>query len=263
MDGGHPLQDSGGSISLAPGADRKNPGSSAAGGTINLASSDYLRKNPPATSSSSSTAGIPSSAAAAADGIPCAAPLPGPDAARDVQFAMAQHMAWGAASQAGSVLKKGASTVVVHVKANPYSVTIMSFVGGVCLVVASIMHLVLFANISNPLPYILRIYELAFGVLVVVIDEPTGRIPDSLRARAWELAPFTPTNTNRILFYLFIACLQGSLPSWWNTFTGWYFAIVALFFALVTLAGSSSSTPQGQPMAAPAEDRSVALAAMH
>lgn len=223
----HPLQSEGRMISMAPQYDRKNPGNladlSVEAGLGGQRTNDHSRKNPPAVNGSTG-----SSQYAAAPGTSHTAP--------DAQTSAAQDRANTFAGQASAAVMKASGTIVTHVRANPYSVSLLSFVGGVCLAVSSIMHLLIVSNIVDPLPYILRIYELCFGVLLMVIDGPGERFPQHLREKALRLAPFSETDTNRILFYLFIACLQGSLGTWWNTVTGWYFAMVAVFFGVVKMA---------------------------
>lgn len=178
--------------------------------------------------------------------------------AREAQLRGVQQAAYAGASQAartaGSAVKEGASAITAHVKANPYSVTVLSSIGGCILALSSLMHLIWIVHVINPLPYILRVYELCFGVLIVVIDCPGGIVPQGLRNWALSLAPMQ-ANTNRILFYLFIACLQGSLGTWFNSICGWYFAAVAILFTIVTLAGHNS-----QAQESPGGDHAVPLA---
>merc|ERR1719336_1635103 len=125
------------------------------------------------------------------------------------------------------------------------------------IALVELLDLVWNFHILNPLTYILRVYELCFGIIIIVIDSPADRFPQCIRERALNLAPFdTETNTNRILFYLFIACLQGSLGTWFNIFCGWYFAAVVFLFTAVTL-----STPAERPLRGNVqEDRAVPLA---
>lgn len=244
------------SVNLSP-LDRKNPpssfisanveaalggtstsgGSSGLGGAVNLGPrpDDQARKTPLTTSAADQqdSGDIPSMA----------------NMAREVQLNAMQQAAYVGASQAArtatSALKTGASAITAHVKANPYSVTVMSCIGGLILAASSLIHLIWIMNIVNPLPYILRVYEFFFGLLIIVIDGPSDKMPQSWRDRALSLAPMQ-TNTNRILFYTFIACLQGSLGTWFNVICGWYFAAVAVLFTIVTLAGHSPEAPQQQ-----------------
>lgn len=188
--------------------------------------------------------------------------------AHEAQMRALQQAAYVGASQAAwtasSAVKEGASTISAQVRANPYSVTTMSCVGGLILASSSLMHLVWILHVINPLSYILRVYEFCFGLLIAIIDCPAGAVPRRLRSWAYGLAPMQ-TNTNRVLFYLFIACLQGSLGTWFNTACGWYFATVAVLFTIVTASGATGQKSQEQKSprgdrGSPGGDRGVPLA---
>jgi len=221
-----PLCESG-SVSLAP-----NSGSTGfvvEGGSVSLAApTSSSGQAAPATSAGyhGSTAPPPIAAVAAA-GV--------------AQKVMQNAAASSAAQGAGRLLKRGASTITLHMQANPYSVTVMSFVGGIVLTIVSFLNVLNLLNIFNPLSWILQLYQLAAGLLIIVIDGPSDKLPAFLRDYMHQSAAFLlHSNTNRVLFYLFIACQQGSQPRWFNWIVGYYFAFVALGFAAVQVAPATS-----------------------
>merc|ERR1719203_752369 len=110
----------------------------------------------------------------------------------------------------------------------------MSLVGGIVLSVVSFLNVLNILNVFNPLSWILQLYQLAAGLLIVVIDGPSDKLPAFLSERLQQSAAFLlHSNTNRVLFYLFIACQQGSQAGLFSWVVGWYFALVALGFAAV------------------------------
>jgi len=171
-------------------------------------------------------------------------------AAGVAQQVMQKAAASGAAKGAGRLLQRGASTITLHMQANPYSITLMSFVGGMVLTAVSFLNLLNILNIFNPLNWILQLYQFAAGVLIIVIDGPSNKLPGFVREYLHQSAAFLlHSNTNRVLFYLFIACQQGSQTSLFNWIVGYYFAFIALGFAAVHVAGAPPQ--QHQAAAAP------------
>merc|ERR1719410_1904007 len=109
------------------------------------------------------------------------------------------------------------------------------------LTFVSFLNLLNLLNIFRPLNWILQLYHLAAGLLIIVIDGPSDKLPLFLMDYMHQSAAFLlHSNTNRVLFYLFIACQQGSQTSWFNWIVGYYFAFVALSFAVVKVAPTPS-----------------------
>merc|ERR1712129_648377 len=102
----------------------------------------------------------------------------------------------------------------------------------------------------GPLSWNLQLYQLAAGLLIIVIDGPTEKLPFFLKERAHQSAAFLlHSNTNRILFYLFIACQQGTQVGLLNWAVGWYFAFVAIGFAAVQAAPANQvNLEEQQPL---------------
>lgn len=225
-----------GSVSLAPASGSMGGASGQGGpaGSINLAPPASGGGHAPSASTSTSAA-VPPAAAVAAAGL--------------AQKAMQKAAASSAAQGAGRLLQRGASEVTLHVQANPYTITLMSFVGGIVLTVVSLLNVLNILNIFYPLHWMLQLYQLAAGLLIIVIDGPSEKLPPFLRERALKTAAFLlHSNTNRIIFYLFIACQQGSQASLFNWIVGWYFAFVAFgFAALQASSPRSNNTEESQP----------------
>lgn len=214
IDGGgaHELQESSGNVSLS------GPGANAAVGGGGAVAGAYAGP-PPAMS----------------------APRMASDMGQHMGQAAAQEMASQVMHNAGRAIRRGAGEISVYVQANPYSVTLMSFLGGCWLILASILWLLNPLNMTDPLIYILAIYQLFFGLLIVAIDGPNDRLPDFVRSRIINFTALLQSRVVRIFFYLFIACQQASQKGTWffTTLAGWYFAAVAIGYTLVYM-----SSPQ-------------------
>merc|ERR550532_2384696 len=118
----------------------------------------------------------------------------------------------------------------------------MSLVGGIVLSIVSFLNLINILNVFSPLNWILQLYQLAAGLLIITIDGPSDKLPAFLSDRLQQSAAFLlHSSTNRVLFYLFIACQQGSQAGLFNWIVGWYFAFVAIGFAAVQAAPPKQS----------------------
>mmetsp|Transcript_171513 Transcript_171513/g.544814 ORF Transcript_171513/g.544814 Transcript_171513/m.544814 type:complete len:295 (-) Transcript_171513:49-933(-) len=149
-----------------------------------------------------------------------------------------QEVASQAMHTAGRAFRRGASEVRVYVTANPYSITLMSFFGGCWLILASLVTILDLGSLfTNTLAWILQGYQVFFGLIIIIIDGPADKlcIPLFLREKMLSYVSFMHNNKSRFIFYLFIACQQGSQPNWPSKLTGWYFSAVAAGFALVQL----------------------------
>lgn len=224
--------DSAGSVSLSDSAAPMCSGGDLEGCSVSLA------PPPPADSQARQTAAPEAPSAKGKGSLPMLPPA----------VAAAAHKAASSAAvkSAGNLLKRGATQITVHIQANPRSVTVMSFVGGMILALVSLCNLLNILNMVNPLTWILQLYQLAAGLLIIVIDGPSEKLPAFLRDRALQSASFLHSSTSRVLFYLFIACQQGSQTGFFNWIVGWYFAFVAIGFAA---AQSVQETPpvEGKP----------------
>lgn len=144
---------------------------------------------------------------------------------------LARDVAQQALSGAGRVLRRGVSEVRIYVETNPYSVTMMSFAGGAALTFLSLFGLMdVLTLFSSPLAYILNGYQLLFGLTICCIDGPGHQLPDWIRQRVIVRASFLHSNVSRVLFYLFIACQQGTMHSVFHFLLGWYFAFIAVAY---------------------------------
>mmetsp|Transcript_27896 Transcript_27896/g.86877 ORF Transcript_27896/g.86877 Transcript_27896/m.86877 type:complete len:222 (-) Transcript_27896:50-715(-) len=131
-----------------------------------------------------------------------------------------------------SAVRQGGGEIHMYIVSNPYSVTVLSFIGGLALLAASAVSLLnLHQVLTDPLEYILNVYVLFFGLAIVAIDGPGDRLP-RLREKVLTHASFLHNNTNRTLFYGFLACQQVSNGSTekevWRQVVGCYFLFVAL-----------------------------------
>jgi len=118
----------------------------------------------------------------------------------------------------------------------------MSFFGGLWLILASTVTLLNIGSFfTNTLAWILQGYQVFFGLIIVIVDGPQDKLPQFLRDKMMSYVSFMHNNKSRFIFYLFIACQQGSQNNWPSWLTGWYFAAVAAGYALVQL----TSAPEG------------------
>mmetsp|Transcript_94256 Transcript_94256/g.148224 ORF Transcript_94256/g.148224 Transcript_94256/m.148224 type:complete len:236 (-) Transcript_94256:27-734(-) len=155
-------------------------------------------------------------------------PQPSPVLAEQFSQQVAGHIARTAAEQTVSLLRKGAGEIRVYIERNHYSVHALSFCGGLALTLVSGLGLLnVFAPLVGPLSYLLHIYQLAFGVVLCLIDGPGEHFPRA-QAAVVQYIPFLHNNAGRSAFYLFIACLEGSQESWVHMLVGWYFLGIAV-----------------------------------
>merc|ERR1711933_128707 len=111
----------------------------------------------------------------------------------------------GSASQA---LSQDASEVHLYIVSNPYVVTMLSFVGGLALVLVSFFGLFnIFGILAGPISYILQFYKMLFGAMICAIDGPGHHLP-AFQSVVLKHASFLHSNTGRALFYLFLAGLE-------------------------------------------------------
>jgi len=247
MDGGRKAGESfeqeSGNISLAPGA--------GGGGAVPQASFGNV--------SLSSTAGGSAASMAAPSAPPPGPQQPtftGPNTAGASNFQAAaqasmqqaaagavQEVATSAVQNAGRVLRRGASEIRVYVQANPYSVTMLSFIGGCWLIFSSMLTILNIFGALAPLNYILQFYQVFFGLLIVVVDGPADKLPQVMRAKILSYASFLHNNISRVLFYLFIACQQGTQIGWSNFIAGWYFLGIAVGYGALQVAAPPQQLP--------------------
>lgn len=173
------------------------------------------------------------------------------EAARVAQSA-SQQAAHQAAQQAASfvsdTLRSGANEVRLYVRTNPYSITMLSFLGGLVLM-TSFLGLFWLPGILNPLAYILQLYQACFGFLICMIDGPASTRFPRLSAKVLQHFSFLANNYSRALFYMFIACWEGSQTRWWDWIIGWYFAAIAVLYVAVQLVQRGQDRDLSTPLA--------------
>eukprot|EP00927_Polykrikos_kofoidii_P079211 TRINITY_DN75999_c0_g1_i1.p1 TRINITY_DN75999_c0_g1~~TRINITY_DN75999_c0_g1_i1.p1 ORF type:complete len:240 (-),score=20.08 TRINITY_DN75999_c0_g1_i1:92-724(-) len=178
-------------------------------------------------------------------------------AAQQAVTDVAGQMAWSAADRARNFLQKGAGEVSVYIEKNHYSVHVLSFCGGLALCVVSFLGLLnIFASLTGLLTYILHFYQFCFGLVICALDGPSERVPARLQYGIVQYLPFLHTNTGRSLFYLFIACLEGSQDSWFHMIAGWYFGGISFMHISLkckNMKKGSESAPE-PPLLTPAQD---------
>ncbi|OLQ05149.1 hypothetical protein AK812_SmicGene11683 [Symbiodinium microadriaticum] len=145
------------------------------------------------------------------------------------QQQVATEMASQAVQGAGRVIRSTANEVILYIESNHYSVTALSFIGGMVLAGISALSLLnVFGFLSGPLSYVMQAYELLFGLVICIVDGPADRFP-GLRKQVVSYAAFLRTNASRSVFYLFIACLEGQHENFGlRTAIGFYFAGIAV-----------------------------------
>mmetsp|Transcript_129300 Transcript_129300/g.249442 ORF Transcript_129300/g.249442 Transcript_129300/m.249442 type:complete len:215 (-) Transcript_129300:124-768(-) len=135
-----------------------------------------------------------------------------------------------AAERATGFLKMGAGEISVYIEKNHYSVNALSLMGGLALTSVSFLGLLnIFAPLFGPLSYLLKFYQLSIGLTICILDGPGEKLP-KLQGLIVNYAPFLHNNFGRSLFYLFIACLEGTQDSWIHMLVGWYFVAIAVMF---------------------------------
>merc|ERR1711870_231917 len=152
------------------------------------------------------------------------------------QFAqqIAGHMARTASQKALGLLQFGAGEIRVYIEKNHYSVHVLSFLGGVALIVVSCLGLLnIFAPLTGPLSYLLHVYQFVFGVVLCTIDGPGDKYP-RMKAAVVQYAPQLHNNSGRAVFYLFVSCLEGSQDAYIHVLVGWYFLGISVMFIALT-----------------------------
>merc|ERR1719343_1408295 len=198
-------------------------------GTVNL--------GPPASATASTSIGKPSDAEAAVGG-----------AMADAMSKAGKDAMGKAAEKAMSLLKSGAGDISVYIEKNHYSINVLSFMGGAALTTVSFLGLLnFFGVLFGPLNYVLKLYQLVFGLTICAIDGPSDKIP-RVQAFIVQYTPVLHNNLGRSLFYLFIASLEGTQDSWIHVAVGWYFFGISLMFIAIkakTLCGTTAPASTG------------------
>merc|ERR1712060_336236 len=102
--------------------------------------------------------------------------------------------------------------------------------GGAALTTVSFLGLLnFFGVLFGPLNYVLKLYQLVFGLTICAIDGPSDKIP-RVQVLIVQYTPVLHNNLGRSLFYLFIASLEGTQDSWIHMLVGWYFLFISLIF---------------------------------
>merc|ERR1712113_624653 len=102
--------------------------------------------------------------------------------------------------------------------------------GGAALTMVSFLGLLnFFAPLFGPLNYVLKFYQLFFGLMIMTIDGPSERFP-RVQSAIVQYTPILHNNLGRALFYLFIASLEGTQDSWIHMIVGWYFLFISVVF---------------------------------
>lgn len=157
-----------------------------------------------------------------------------------------QETVSNALSGAGRVLRQGATEVRLYVESNPYSVTMLSFIGGIILALSSLWNVIFVPSFFlGPMQYLLHCYQLLFALIICIIDGPGDRIP-TLRSKVMGVASFLHTNASRSLFYLFIACLEGQQDGVFRQAIAWYFAGIAVGHGLLSFMKQSPAPGSNQ-----------------
>merc|ERR1712190_468543 len=96
---------------------------------------------------------------------------------------------------------------------------------------------------GGPLSYVLKFYQFCFGLTIVAIDGPSKLFPRA-QSLIVQYTPVLHNNLGRSLFYLFIACLEGTQDSWIHMLLGYYFLFISIMHvALKAKSLCSSSSP--------------------
>jgi len=157
---------------------------------------------------------------------------------------VAGRMARSAAEQTVGLLRKGAGEIRVYIERNHYSVHALSLCGGLALAFVSALGLLnIFGSLLGPLSYLLHGYQLSFGIVLCIIDGPGEKWPRA-QAAIVQNVPFLHHNAGRSLFYLFIACLEGSQDSWVHDILGWYFLVIAVMHIVLKFKSLNSRFPE-------------------
>ncbi|CAK0820232.1 unnamed protein product, partial [Prorocentrum cordatum] len=151
-------------------------------------------------------------------------------AVADAMSKAAKDAMGAAAEKAMTLLKSGAGDISVYIEKNHYSINVLSFMGGAALSAVSFLGLLnFFGVLFGPLNYVLKLYQLVFGLTICAIDGPNDKIP-RVQAFIVQYTPVLHNNLGRSLFYLFIASLEGTQDSWIHMIVGWYFFGISLMF---------------------------------
>eukprot|EP00927_Polykrikos_kofoidii_P056770 TRINITY_DN50850_c0_g1_i1.p1 TRINITY_DN50850_c0_g1~~TRINITY_DN50850_c0_g1_i1.p1 ORF type:complete len:232 (-),score=30.92 TRINITY_DN50850_c0_g1_i1:62-694(-) len=152
-----------------------------------------------------------------------------------VQEQVAQEVVRQAAGQAGRAITAGVNEVRFYVTNNPTSLDVLSFVGGLALLIWSAVGCVLGAItfFADPVMYLLQWYGLLFGLVICVIDGPGDKVP-RLRAALLQHVSVLHNNVSRTLFYLFVACIlwiRGTLV--YQLISGYFVFVSVAHFIII------------------------------
>eukprot|EP00929_Paragymnodinium_shiwhaense_P003533 TRINITY_DN104095_c0_g1_i1.p1 TRINITY_DN104095_c0_g1~~TRINITY_DN104095_c0_g1_i1.p1 ORF type:complete len:224 (-),score=37.37 TRINITY_DN104095_c0_g1_i1:210-881(-) len=210
-------------------ADPLNEGSS---GNVNLGGPSQASQSQSAAQSQSAFSGS----------RPAMTPL------EEAQQRAAGEMARAAANRAGQAVRAGAQEINMYIQGNPASITVLSFIGGLCLLVVSLFGCFnVLSIIADPLAYVFNLYQVLFAGIICIIDGPE-RFP-SLRETVLVHASFLHNNKSRTLFYLFVAALLNTEDVWYEKIIGWFFVFIAVAHVILICANMrKSSQAPDQPL---------------
>lgn len=139
------------------------------------------------------------------------------DVAQQAALKGAAKSAKSGAKKAASVAVTGAKEVVLYVRQGPAGISLLCFLGGLVTIVLSILGLVnIFGALTGPINYLVNIYTLFFGFMIVFLEAEPERMKKSAvlgkctflftwgRVRVLEYFRFATSMWGRGLFYFFV-----------------------------------------------------------
>lgn len=135
---------------------------------------------------------------------------PARDPAAEMQREMAKTAAAAAGNQAKESASKGFFEVKAYIMENPSSIKVISFCTGLLLIVFSFLGVFnLFDAAFEPKEYLNNIYNIGFGLLILVMDGKESWMEScfDVQAKVFKHCYFLATHTGRALFYFYVGSM--------------------------------------------------------
>eukprot|EP00397_Hematodinium_sp_SG-2012_P040952 GEMP01044993.1.p1 GENE.GEMP01044993.1~~GEMP01044993.1.p1 ORF type:complete len:228 (-),score=34.21 GEMP01044993.1:1094-1741(-) len=132
------------------------------------------------------------------------------DAEKQVAHGIAERAMHGA----GKTAKAGALELKIYVTENPASLKMICFVTALCLIVFSIIGIINITNVADPIDYIVTIFNVIFGFLIVVTEGKASWGFCGVREKIFQNFGFLTYPAGRSGFYIYVGIMVlGILPS--------------------------------------------------
>lgn len=169
----------------------------------------------------------------------------------------AATQAKAAGKKAASVASRSVKEITLYVKQGPTGISVLCVIGGLLTVVSSILGLInIFAAALSPINYLVNVYTLMFGFMIIFLEAEPERMKQSLilgrcvgitgwgRNTVLEYFKFATSLWGRGLFYIFVGSFGLIQWTFFSVIIGiWMIACGVLLVAMNCQCGVKEKAP--------------------